>query len=85
MSSNFRPEPQDGFSSYDRELHQYQEGAVGSFEEQFDNDYYGDDGETPEFDDEYDGQPSEYDEWQDFMGGDDSDYGGYHSEGCDDY
>lgn len=72
MSSDFRPEPQDGFSTLDRELHEYQEGTVGSFEEQFDNDYYGDDGETPEFDDddeyeyEDDGQPSEYDEWMSF-------------------
>jgi hypothetical protein len=77
MSSDFRPEPQDGFSSYDRDLHEYQEGTVGSFEEQFDDDYYGDDDcagydayldgvDEDEYEYEDDGQPSEYDEWMDF-------------------
>lgn len=74
MSSDFRPDPQDGFSAMDRDLHAYQEGTVGGFEEQFDDDSYGDDDcdcgcfdeDDYEDDDEDDGQPSEYTEWMDF-------------------
>lgn len=69
MSSNFRPEPQDGFSSLDRDLHAHQEG-VGSDCAGYDayldgvdeDEYYDDD----EYEYEDDGQPSEYTEWMDF-------------------
>jgi hypothetical protein len=68
MSSNFRPEPQDAFYSYDRDLHEYQE-SVGSDCAGYDayldgvdeDEYYDDD----EYDYEDDG-PSEYTEWMDF-------------------
>jgi hypothetical protein len=83
MSSNFRPESQDGYPTLDRELHEYQEGVDGDYSgydryldgadedepfDPFEDDSYGDDGETPDFDgdDDYDSQPSEYDEWMDF-------------------
>ena len=87
MSSDFRPEPQDAFSSYDRDLHEYQEGfgsdcaGYDAYLDGIDEDEPYDDGD----DFEYDGLPDEYTEWQDFMGGDDWDHGQYHSEGCDDY
>lgn len=40
---------------------------------EFENDYYGEDGDELYFED--DGQPTEYEEWQDYMGGDDWDHG----------
>ena len=62
MSNDFRPEPQDGFSSYDRDLddcpgyYAYLNGV--------DEDEYYDDENC--YDDEEDGQPSEYTDWMDF-------------------
>jgi hypothetical protein len=55
-----RPEPRDGFDSYDEIAYQDQFGS------EFDDneDEYDDD--TDLLDDMYDGQPSEYDEWMSF-------------------
>lgn len=68
MSDNFRPEPQDGFSSLDRELHEYQEHDDQVYDGYYDEDEEFDEDEYDYYDDEdeEDGQPSEYTEWMDF-------------------